>query len=406
MRVRTITTIDEFRQLQAPWDKLLSKSPMNNVYLTWEWLFSWWEIFGDAARKLHIMAIDDDKEELVALAPLLIHEKSLTPFLKTKTLEFLGSGEDEKDEVCSNYLDFIVASGQEAALEIIFQEINKGFKQNLWQIVELKTVPTNSATLIFLDTGSSVIASSEGTKQSKLELRLLRRPTGTPRNDIEIETTEPFPCAVITLPSSWDEYLMSLKRGWRYQIKKGREDLVLQGEIDCRDLTSQADLEPAMKELIDLHQKRWQAQGKPGAFGSPRFQKFHEKVIERFAPNGWVGVRLLKINGRNVAGSYRFLYNQTVYFYQSGYDHTLVSKIGLGVLERSYDIDGAIKSGFRFYDFYKAKAGSYKWHFAKDKREVCDLKIAQKNLAYHLFKGVNLLKGIKRVIVQKITTSA
>ena len=128
---------------------------------------------------------------------------------------------------------------------------------------------------------------------------------------------------------------------------------------------------------------------------------FHRKIIKLFSAHTWASIRLLKCNGRAVAGSYKLEYNGTVYFYLPAYDPAFKTKIGLGLIERSYDIEQAIKDGFKFYDFYKAGEGSYKWHLAKDKRQVTELLICRKDFQYFALSGLRKAKRVARSVIAK-----
>ncbi|MBI1735028.1 MAG: glycosyl transferase family 1, partial [Candidatus Rokubacteria bacterium] len=67
LHVEPITTVEEFRVLRDAWNALLAQSRADCVFLTWEWLFTWWKYFSPG-RELAILAVRDGAE-LVALAP-------------------------------------------------------------------------------------------------------------------------------------------------------------------------------------------------------------------------------------------------------------------------------------------------------------------------------------------------
>ena len=46
LRITEITTTDAFHSLRASWNHCLSQSDQNTIFLTWEWLFTWWEVYG------------------------------------------------------------------------------------------------------------------------------------------------------------------------------------------------------------------------------------------------------------------------------------------------------------------------------------------------------------------------
>src|SRR5207245_8149975 len=71
------------------------------LFLTWQWLHTWWTHLGEG-RRLFIVAVRSDSQ-LIALAPL-----TMTNAWTPRTLEFLGTG-----SVGSDYLDFIVDPAHE-----------------------------------------------------------------------------------------------------------------------------------------------------------------------------------------------------------------------------------------------------------------------------------------------------
>src|SRR5262245_56250139 len=122
LKVEKVTTIEGFRELEAVWDRLLQQSASNSITLTFDWLSTWWEIFGEG-RELYILVVRDG-EMVIGIAPMgkrLVQHYGLLPF---RRLEFLASGEEEADEICSDYLDFILQAGRESeALKAILESI-------------------------------------------------------------------------------------------------------------------------------------------------------------------------------------------------------------------------------------------------------------------------------------------
>src|SRR5262245_14275943 len=100
MRTVLVTSVDEFDGLAKPWDDLLSRSASNNVFLTWEWLCTWWHTYGrrDALR---LVLAYDDSNRLCGIAPLYRTATYVGP-VRFRALEFLGAR-----HVSSEYLDFI-----------------------------------------------------------------------------------------------------------------------------------------------------------------------------------------------------------------------------------------------------------------------------------------------------------
>src|SRR2546425_7804120 len=93
-------------EMRQEWNDLLAESAADCLFLTWEWLSTWWRhLSGD--RKLYITAVRS-RGRLVALAPLVVRPPGISSVLPFPALEFMGTG-----SVGSDYLDVIVRRGHE-----------------------------------------------------------------------------------------------------------------------------------------------------------------------------------------------------------------------------------------------------------------------------------------------------
>src|SRR5262245_4792887 len=103
--IEILSEASDFERLKADWEELLRDSDSNRIFLTWEWLFTWWKHLSES-RKLHIITVRSGRK-LIAIAPLAVNPLRLTlsPF---RSLEFLGTG-----SIGSDYLDFIIRRGEE-----------------------------------------------------------------------------------------------------------------------------------------------------------------------------------------------------------------------------------------------------------------------------------------------------
>jgi CelD/BcsL family acetyltransferase involved in cellulose biosynthesis len=206
-------------------------------------------------------------------------------------------------------------------------------------------------------------------------------------------------CAIIDLPDNWNDYMSTLSKKWRDQIKRGRKELEQKGAIRTAVIQNENDLEDALKAFIVLHQKKWESQGGKGLFGSSKFLRFHQDVIKRLTAVGQVYFHQLYCADRLVATSYMLTYKDTRYFYLPAYDYSFEMKIGLGLIERSYDIERSTGEKIKFYDFYRAPEGSYKWHMAKEKKDIVSYLSANQTGKYFWYQTFRSTKrAAKRVI--------
>src|SRR5438034_687859 len=105
----TIEVVEQaarFRDLRQEWNALLQASASDCLFLTWEWLYTWWQCLS-GKNSLFLLLVRFG-EELVAIAPMMIRPRQLTRLLPFQTLEFLGTG-----SAGSDYLDLIIRRGME-----------------------------------------------------------------------------------------------------------------------------------------------------------------------------------------------------------------------------------------------------------------------------------------------------
>jgi hypothetical protein len=74
-RTDLIDTPERFRALESEYVALLQRSSANSVFLTWEWLSTWMDVFGSNAKPFVIL-VRDEADRLLAAAPLKIAYRS------------------------------------------------------------------------------------------------------------------------------------------------------------------------------------------------------------------------------------------------------------------------------------------------------------------------------------------
>src|SRR5262245_20813529 len=107
MQVEIIRDTAGLLRLEGEWNELLAASSSDGVFLTFEWLSTWWKHF-NGGRELHLITVRDEGR-LVAIAPFVRCGWRMRPPRLVSALEFMGV-----DHVTSEYLDVIIRAGEEA----------------------------------------------------------------------------------------------------------------------------------------------------------------------------------------------------------------------------------------------------------------------------------------------------
>src|ERR1039458_5342241 len=234
MKIAEIRDTGGLEALRPEWNVLLSKSASNTVFLTWEWISAWWSNYGEPGG-LRIVTARDERDELVAIAPMRLRAEQRYK-QRVPMLSFIGDGSNDSD-----YLDFIAVRGREEEAVNAFHDHFAGSLRP-GSVLALRTVPETST---FLPT-----------------LKRAAHKAGHSWQETE------FPCSIVALPYTWDEYLRLPKPHFRTKIRSVLRNLESRPEVSFGFCRTGEQLEAMLPILFDLHTRRWAEDGEPGVFGS------------------------------------------------------------------------------------------------------------------------------------------
>lgn len=347
--IRVVKTDTDFANLEKIWNELLTISPANNYFLSWEWLWNWWQVYSETDDRLMVLLVEKEKE-IIGIAPFYVRKTFLGGIYPVRRMMFLGTQEKGSGEVGSDYMDVIYREGEErGVVNILFQAI---VHHDICDDIYLSKMDTSTKTF-------SLFQEEAG------NLKFFSR--------IADEFVSPY----IKLPSTWDDYLSELAPSMRYKIRNERRKLQKHSNVLISKIEHVEDLPRGFEELTRLHKKRWESRGMEGAFSHEQFDQFHKRIMPLMLNRGHLELVLLSENSNNKAVLYNIVYKNKIYFYQSGIDIT-DKKAAFGYVLHSYCIEDAIKRGIEEYDFLpKGRSDDYKGRFAKDYRALSDLYMAR-----------------------------
>ena len=354
--------------LANKWNNILSQSASDSIFLTWEWVFNWWQVYGNG-KELRVLVVKDQHEDIVAIAPLYIHTKTFLGGLSVNEVRFLGTGED----VSPDYLDLIIKKGCEnEAINIVMRYLAT---KNGWDIVHLTDMLSTSITA-----------------------KSIRKVAAD--NGLIVESSERAICPYIRLLPDWDEYIHSLSSNMRFNIKRRIRNLEKDFRTRYFVWQDTEGLEYVMDKLSSLHNKRWEQKGAKHSFSSKQYNAFHQTVAREFALKGWLQLSCLELDGEIVAILYDYRYGEKIYYYQGGFDPSLY-KYSLGLVLRAYGIQKAIKDGIKEIDLLKG-AYEHKYKWTEYDRQTINLTIGKNNLRSKIFFFDSFRKPQMREALKKI----
>jgi CelD/BcsL family acetyltransferase involved in cellulose biosynthesis len=337
----TIDLIEEaegFARLRFEWDGLLSSSPSDSVFLTWEWMFTWWKHLG-GRRRLSIVTVRSEGE-LIAIAPLVIRPPDYGRLAPFSALEFLGTG-----IVGSDYLDLIIRSGREQdALTALAGHVARG---------------------------KIMLALAQVRKGSSLALDLAGRVEGHGWGLAEATTAV---CPYIDLAGrTWATYLAGIGSAHRANLNRRMRNLARGSKLHFAEARSEEDRRDFLARLIELHNLRRREMGGSETFQSPALLAFHEEFTTLALRRGWLRLFLLHLDERPVAALYGLRYGRTFYFYQSGFDPAY-AKQSVGLVVMGLSIRKALEEGAAEFDLLHGDEG-YKSLWTRQHREIGRLEV-------------------------------
>jgi len=347
-----VEDIDCFESLRDCWDVILERNTLenNNVFLTWEWVSTWWKYFGKG-RKLLILVVKDN-EEILAIAPLMLSAYKLLRFGNIRRIEFLGTPH-------SDYHNFIIIKKEKECLEKLLNYLTENIKD--WNWMELKEIPGSASTISLLHALSS---------GSSFDLTITERACNL--------------CPYIPIPKSFDILMRSLTKNMRQNLNKYLRRASKKYKIEFKKYDEiELSVNEAMEIFIRLHKKRWKAKGLPGAFEDKRFRDFHMEIAQIFDKKGWLGLYFLLLNGEPVSAQYTFEYNRKMYYYLAGFDPNF-SNFSVGNLTIMFLLKECIKKGFKEYDMMRGDE-AYKTMWTHKYRRNYEIRISRKDFYSRFF---------------------
>lgn len=171
---------------------------------------------------------------------------------------------------------------------------------------------------------------------------------------------------LVALRNSGGDHLAACSANTRQQIRRSSRFYAAQGPLRLRAAAGAGEALSFFDALLALHDRRWQARGKPGAFSTPFLQRFHHALIRDAAPRGEIEMLRVSAGDADLGYLYNFRLNGRVHAYQSGLDHEGADRNGKpGLTCHGLAIQRALSAGDAVYDFMGG-ADRYKLSLAND----------------------------------------
>ena len=308
MHCRIIDSMDELAALEPEWQALRSRSATDNPFVSPDWLLPWWATYASEHDRLHVVVARSAPESsLVGVLPLYVQRASRP--LPHRRLRLLGD-----EHIGSTRLGCLA---DRAAAEATHQALVDGLVSNGdgWDVLDLRCMDERDPFFPLLLERAAVRA------QVRLE------PSGY----------APF----ADLPPTWDEYVASLGRDLRKQVRRDRKRLEGAGTVEIEWIDDPDAVPEAVADVVRLFEHNMRRRFGPGFEASDTYRRFLADVISRFFGRGQLRLLFLRLDGARIAFQLGFRVRETTYAYQTGFDEDW-GHLGVGVIAATYSIERAI----------------------------------------------------------------
>jgi CelD/BcsL family acetyltransferase involved in cellulose biosynthesis len=168
-------------------------------------------------------------------------------------------------------------------------------------------------------------------------------------------------CPVVTFPegASFEDFLGTLDKKARHEIRRKVRRAESAGDLR---LTPSIDPLVDLEAFIDLHQRRWGADGLfPPTPGGAASRVFLRRLFEECGASGPVRLSFLTVDDRRIAAGIHVETPDTWMFYNAGIDPD-ARDLSPGVVLAARYVRAALESGARRFDFLRGdEPYKYEW---------------------------------------------
>lgn len=333
MRTACYTDPDIFDTLAGEWDTLVNPAPAEYLFMSYEWQRIWWKHLGRGS--LSIVTVRDDQNVLRGIGPWFIEQEGERRIVRT-----IGSTE------VVDYLDILALPGYEQETLAALLEFMLSQEAPRWDVLDLHNIPQNSLTLSLLPE----LARAKGLMVTVAPLE---------------------ECPIIELPGSYEEYLATLDKKQRHELRRKRRR-AQEMQVDWYTVGPEHDLDAEIEAFLEL--MAMSATDKKAFLKLPGHLSFFKEIGPTMFKKGILELTFLTFGGRRAASLWQFAYRDRMMLYNSGLNPVDFPGLSPGVVLLTFSIEDAIRRHFRLYDFLRGDE-EYKYRMGAQKTNVYKITI-------------------------------
>ncbi len=378
-RISVINKTEEFFALRDQWNAINLSSPKGTIFVSWEWLYTWWETYSkDGNRQLYILTCTNNRNQIIGIAPFQIINNPKKYFPCSRQLILLGTGETDGSYVFGEYMDLVIQAGQEQrVIESFSSFLSKN--NSLWDGLKFHELLDDSclSKLFYKQI-------SEGTLEIKREIK------------------EKGFRTYIDLPETYKDYLMGLRKKMRNNITRTFSRLESEQSYSIDIINDVDKVNESIEVLADLNRSRRGDIKKYSVFEQQNFVKFHRRVIKRLLPKNQISFKILRFGDAPVAALYSFIDGDTIHPYQSGFETKNGHRYSLLTTMLTQEIESSINNPQlkRFNFMYSDEEATYKKRYTGTTETMYTISFDKTGIRFSLYQWIHgsLKQWVKKLL--------
>jgi CelD/BcsL family acetyltransferase involved in cellulose biosynthesis len=308
--------IGELRLVGPAWDAMLARQGLGITRLDITATLEWAETLSKAllnGKKQRTLLLESDGE-IVGVFPL--YESSVTryrvKFAKLAPITELYSGR------CGFILREYKVEYIEALIDYLFWQLDN------WVLFQLTLVDDSESETLLLQACEAV-----GVCCEKLSAQ-----------------TSPY----IVLDNSWQDYLGTLPKKFRWNLRNGRKKLESTGSLQYFSCESELQINHFLTAVLEIERASWKETAGTSITVNDYQEVFYKEFCAPAIDKGWFSGHLLELNGEPLAYIYGTIYQGVFSDFKESYK-AKYRDFSPGHVLKTFVFDELYRRNVRLYDF-------------------------------------------------------
>jgi CelD/BcsL family acetyltransferase involved in cellulose biosynthesis len=348
LTVEIVETPEAFDALHDEWNAAALASVDANVFLTWEWLRTWWRHFGegDTAARLHVVVLCD-ADGIVAAAPLFRLQRRSGP-LRATTMQPIAYW-------AGDYGGIVLVRRFDEAVGLLVGHLERELRRDV-----------STVTFSRVASDSQFLASLRRLASSQQDGRLAFAE--------KVIDDSVCPYADVS-----DDGLDLGRRIKKNRVPQRLRRLEEKYDVELRYSTG-ADLAEGFGYLRDLHNRRWADRWDEfkGLLASESGAAFLFDAVRELDDRGWLRLLTLLADGHPVATRLDFEFGGRIFMLKNAIDPAF-SEYGPGHITHHQVFEDGLARGVTQFDFLRGDH-PYKRRWSNRERHLVTVTLSRSGL--------------------------